>query len=481
MKSIVFSGIAVTALAFASSPAAASDSIAPQPANIAVGKLDMTVNGAKGGGMKMRGGGMKMRGGKGMRGMKMHGGKGMRGMKMRGHRKFNRGGFRGGFVGFYQRPYYGFSLPSYWIAPSFGIANYGTFGLSAPQPGYSWSRYYDDAVLRDQRGMVYDYRQNIDWSQGGGAYAPNGYYHDAGAEAEYGPSISADRGVYGWGEETYNAPAPEGPTERGVYDGAWTGQYVDPENRVYRGEWQGTYTNEQGKVYQGTYRGTSIGDPVYRAGTGHTAVPYPRHHAPKAVHHAPKVHHAAPAPHATTYPAPAYPQAPAYQTPHGFESYERCLKGRGVKGGVIGAVIGAVAGNRIAGRGNRLEGSLIGGGIGALAGLGIEKALDKCERFLPVPQRPVAHGPAYPAPAPRYPVAQRPAYHQVGYGWSSGYYWVPGGYYHPPQQTTVTIIPGSTTTTTTTEYVYEDVYVKRPGKRLVKPKSKRLRKPGCRC
>ena len=36
------------------------------------------------------------------------------------------------------------------------ISNFDAYGLYAPITGYGWSRYYDDAVLTDQRGYVQD-------------------------------------------------------------------------------------------------------------------------------------------------------------------------------------------------------------------------------------------------------------------------------------------------------------------------------------
>jgi Ni/Co efflux regulator RcnB len=80
----------------------------------------------------------------------------------------------------YRRPHRGWTLPSYWIAPSFFISDWGTYGLSTPPQGYSWSRYYDDAVLMDQRGRVMDSVSGIDWDNyddgygGGGGYAVAG-------------------------------------------------------------------------------------------------------------------------------------------------------------------------------------------------------------------------------------------------------------------------------------------------------------------
>jgi hypothetical protein len=64
----------------------------------------------------------------------------------------------GGWNG-YRRPVYGYVLPRYWVSPTYYIANYGTYGLPAPAYGYGWSRYYDDAVMTDRYGRVYDSRE----------------------------------------------------------------------------------------------------------------------------------------------------------------------------------------------------------------------------------------------------------------------------------------------------------------------------------
>lgn len=73
------------------------------------------------------------------------------------------------------------------------------------------------------------------------------------------------------------------------------------------------------------------------------------------------------------------PAAQAYQVNYTPEQWlEECYartggkrrsgeRGQGI-GGVLGAVAGGIAGNRIAGRGDRLAGSLIGAGVGGLAG-----------------------------------------------------------------------------------------------------------------
>jgi Ni/Co efflux regulator RcnB len=76
------------------------------------------------------------------------------------------GGHRapGGFNA-YRPAVRGFILPRYWIQPSFFIGNYARYGFSAPQSGYGWSRYYDDAVLSDRSGRVYDSVRGVDWDR----------------------------------------------------------------------------------------------------------------------------------------------------------------------------------------------------------------------------------------------------------------------------------------------------------------------------
>ena len=76
----------------------------------------------------------------------------------------------GGWAG-YRRPHRGWAVPTYWNAPRFYIGDWQTYGLSRPPQGYNWARYYDDAVLIDSRGSVYDTASDIDWDR----YDSNGY------------------------------------------------------------------------------------------------------------------------------------------------------------------------------------------------------------------------------------------------------------------------------------------------------------------
>ena len=492
MKTLVFAGIATSALLLSMSPASASDSFAPSAKGQISKSLSDVANGADrvmtghprmGGGMGSSGHGtaghgVGMPGGAG-HGIGMPGGHGVN-MPNVNHVRMNNGGMQGprhnpqhnmvrprpGMNGIprndrYRQPYRGFILPSYWINPSFSIGNYGSYGLSQPTNGYNWSRYYDDAVLTDPRGYVYDTRSNVNWNA-----APAGYGQNGGYQPAYGPSIQADNGAYGWGDAS-NDPSIGGQREAGVYDGAWTGSYVDPQRQVYRGQWDGTYTNEQGQSYKGSYRGTATGDPVYSS---------------NQVNYGPQQ-------------GPSYNETRDYDDRdygQSAQGYETCLRSNGVKGAAIGAVLGGVVGNRVAGDGKRLGGSLLGAGIGGIAGSVIEKAISRCKRYQPREEYrpPVAQNyppqnyPQQQYPAPQsYPAPQQyPAQQAQSYGWQGG------GYYYPqPATTTVSVVPGETTTTTTTyeEVTYENVYYT-PKRRSVpvrkwKPRAKAKKHVHCYC
>lgn len=72
--------------------------------------------------------------------------------------------------GAYRRPVRGWTLPSYWIGGGFWINDWSSWGLSRPASGYDWVRYYDDAVLIDRRGKVWDSVSGLDWDRDGHGY-----------------------------------------------------------------------------------------------------------------------------------------------------------------------------------------------------------------------------------------------------------------------------------------------------------------------
>jgi len=65
----------------------------------------------------------------------------------------------------YRRPSRGAVLPRYWVSPRFYVNDWAAYGLARPARGYYWARYYDDAVLIDGRGTVFDSVDAVDWDR----------------------------------------------------------------------------------------------------------------------------------------------------------------------------------------------------------------------------------------------------------------------------------------------------------------------------
>lgn len=463
MKTLLFAGLAG---AMAMMPAAASAAIDSVPGNTAVkapvdtsfASATALASGVQGAKKVMNRMGAHRMGGKNMR-HAVRGGRHFRdGAKVRMGRI---GNYRG-----YQRPHRGFRLPRTFIQPSFFIANYGNYGLRQPTAGYGWSRYYDDAVLTDRRGVVYDSVNNLDWDRYNQGY--NDGYRAGQVTYDNNILMNDDRVV----------ATPSGAHGgSSTYQGDWDGAYR--EDGSYQGDWQGTYRDAEGKVYEGQYSGTFIGDGNASQVGASYANNGPHWSSEGPVREAPR-----------------YDNQRYSARDEELAYLERCKKSSGIGGAVVGGAIGALAGNRIAGRGNRLGGSLIGGGVGALAGAAIDQGTDRCRKLLKKygerDQYARTPGADYRAPEYRTPQRQEPQYRtparqpqyrtQQAYpsGWQGGYYYP--AYYYPqaqPMVTTVVIQSAPVTTTTTTTYIEEEVIytkAKSPKKRW-KPAPKRVWKP----
>ena len=202
----------------------------------------------------------------------------------------------------YHRPVRGFILPRYWVSPSYYIANYPAYGLPAPAPGYGWSRYYDDAVMTDRYGQVYDYRSDIEWDRyegGYGDYAENRRDTGVGGAAigavvggvagnriagrgnrTEGTLIGAGVGAVAGmaidkAEDDRRRSAP--PSRPGArYDDGYDYGYADDavtSSNEYEGRWTGTWTTDDGRTVSGTYDGRFEGD-VRGAGVDYPPPPY---------------------------------------------------------------------------------------------------------------------------------------------------------------------------------------------------------------
>ena len=473
MKTLLFAGLAGILAAAPGAAIAAGDSASmpsgaealvdlsfASPAALASASQGAKMPMPKMGGQKMGGHQMKQMGQiRQMRGQNMKNGGG------------NRGGsyVRQGRMGYgngYNRPHRGFQLPQTFVQPSYFIGNFGYYGLSQPSVGYGWSRYYDDAVLTDRRGVVYDTRRDIDWDRYNQGYN-DGY--QAG-QATY------DQNVF-YGDDRVVA-SPSGYHSGASYQGDWNGAYR--EDGSYQGDWQGTYRGADGRTYEGEYSGTFIGEGNMTPHWGNSA------QRPSGCDIDPGY---SPEACGIRTEPPRYQTYPDYDRGDRDElAYlESCKKSSGIGGAVVGGAIGALAGNRIAGRGNRLGGSLIGGGLGAVAGAAIDQGTDRCRKLLKKYGYDRGHqgnshngGQVQHHARPQYPQG----YPQQSYpsGWQGGYYY-PAYYYQQqaPTITTITVQAQPVTTTTTTTYIEEEVIYEKahraPSKKLYKPAAKRVWKP----
>lgn len=142
------------------------------------------------------------------------------------------GRWRGGFFApggwsAWQPPVVGFVLPAYWVQRAFYIPDYRAYGLPVPAQGYGWSRYYDDAVLTDRYGRVFESRRGVHWDDE--SYRPRTYWQ---------------------------APPPRLPDyDYGNYNDYGVTYSGTDEVPEYRGTWTGTWTGEDGRTYSGTYSG----------------------------------------------------------------------------------------------------------------------------------------------------------------------------------------------------------------------------------
>ncbi|MEG3180414.1 RcnB family protein [Sphingomonas sp. LT1P40] len=142
------------------------------------------------------------------------------------------GGMRApGGWGAYRRPVRGWTMPSYWIGGSFFLSDWSNWGLSRPPYGYNWVRYYDDAVLVDRGGRVWDSVSGLDWDRGDAyAYAGDGYAY---AEAQGGAGGGGYSGGYG---AQYQAPEDDYDDryeDRPIPSQPYPGGYAPPAP-VYR-------------------------------------------------------------------------------------------------------------------------------------------------------------------------------------------------------------------------------------------------------
>lgn len=165
-------------------------------------------------------------------------------------------------------------------------------------------------------------------------------------------------------------PIPQPAGAEGVYQGEWDGEWI--ADGEYEGEWRGRYRADP-YYRDGYYEDAGYRDDRYRDDRYRRA---------------------------------------------GREAWlDECrsrYRDSNIEGGLIGGVLGGIAGNRIAGRGNRILGTVAGAIVGGVAGTAIDSLEggrgDECEAYLD-----------------RYMAYGQGGYGQGGYG-QGGYGYSGGGY-----------------------------------------------------
>jgi Ni/Co efflux regulator RcnB len=124
----------------------------------------------------------------------------------------------GWWGGSYQPPVRGYILPSFWLTPTYAVSDWPGYGFAEPGYGRRWVRYYDDAVLVDGRGMIYDSVSDVAWGRYERgpvpAYVGNApdtlptygadYDHDDEVTWQ-GGSYRSDRQIWAWPSKTISA------------------------------------------------------------------------------------------------------------------------------------------------------------------------------------------------------------------------------------------------------------------------------------
>lgn len=188
----------------------------------------------------------------------------------------------------YRRPARGWAVPVYWNTPRFYVSDWSTYGLAQPPYGYNWVRYYDDAVLIDTRGSVYDTVGDVDWDRydryaeddryDDGVYAGNDRYERRDDRRDSGLGGAAVGAVAGGvaGNLIAGRGNRLGGTLIGAGVGAAAGYAIDRnEDRDHRGP------PPPPPPHHGGY-GAPYPQPGYGPGPGYPPPPPPRPYPPMA-------------------------------------------------------------------------------------------------------------------------------------------------------------------------------------------------------
>jgi hypothetical protein len=178
-------------------------------------------------------------------------------------------------------------------------------------------------------------------------------------------------------QHRYDGP-PLPQLEAGTWQGEWDGAWEDEE--TWSGVFHGTYTGLDGHEVDAEYRGTFIGETRFLSDDGH-ALYRDEHRGWREERRGDDGRRERRMGRFDREPRFGYSpeDRTAWLDECRSKHDDRYLDDRAAErgaaiGGAIGAIGGGIAGNRIAGRGDRLEGTIIGAGVG-LAGVAIGGAI----------------------------------------------------------------------------------------------------------
>jgi len=180
----------------------------------------------------------------------------------------------GGWNG-YSRIKRGKRIPNYWLSANFMIGDWQLYGLMTPPAGYYWTRYYNDALLVDRYGVVYDGAYGLDWDRYDDGYAyddSNGYGEPAPPPPAYGADYPAPgyggSSSYSYESERYaEAPPPPPMVAPGMgYRAGYASTYYTPPGTTTTIVIPGATTTTTTTEYiTETYAARPVVRKVYRA------------------------------------------------------------------------------------------------------------------------------------------------------------------------------------------------------------------------
>lgn len=134
----------------------------------------------------------------------------------------------------------GHVLPRFWLSPTFFVSNWNSYGFGRPGYGQNWVRYYDDALLVDSSGRIYDTAYDVDWDRYEHGPVPEYYGDDDDGPDEADLFYEDDRVTWG-GRYSARYPAYAAPiviVQSAPVVTTATTTYIEEEVRPRQRSWK---------------------------------------------------------------------------------------------------------------------------------------------------------------------------------------------------------------------------------------------------